>query len=274
MSIQRDPDGRRSIRVEAEVPGTPEQVWQAIATGPGISAWFVTAQVDGKTGGDLTCDFGGGMTSTAKITAYEPPLRFPAESPGWAPGMPPVATEWSVEAKRGGTCIVRVVHSLFASTGDWDGQLEGTESGWASFFHVLRRYLQHFAGQPSALVQAAAMCPTPIAEAWSTLTAQLLGGAAKPRQRLSVQIAPGVTLAGEIDRVDDLGHGYNVHVSLDQPAPGTLLAGVYACGGTMVSVSAYLYGKRAEPAAAAVRPHLQPWVAARFPAPAPAAPPS
>lgn len=272
MSLQRDPDGRRSVRVEVEVPGTPEQVWQAIATGPGISAWFVPARVDGRKGGELTCDFGGGATSTAKITAYEPPVRFAAESPGWAPGMPPLATEWTVEARRGGTCVVRVVHSLFASTGDWDDQLESTESGWGSFFRVLRRYLQHFAGQPSALVQATAMCASPVGDAWSKLAAQWFGGPAKPRQRLSIVLAPGVTMAGEVERVDDLGNGYNAQVLLEQPAPGTLLVGAYACGGTMISVSAYLYGKRADQAAAQLAPHLQPWVAARFPAPA--APPS
>ena len=31
---------------EIEVPGTPEQVWEAIATGPGITAWFMPAEVD------------------------------------------------------------------------------------------------------------------------------------------------------------------------------------------------------------------------------------
>jgi hypothetical protein len=36
----------------------------------------------------------------------------------------------------------------------------------------------------------------------------------------------------------------------------------------MVSVSAYLYGQRAEQAAAALQPHLAPWVTAMFPAPA------
>ena len=46
MSVQHDADGRRSVQAEVEVPGTPEQVWQAIATGPGISSWFVPSEVD------------------------------------------------------------------------------------------------------------------------------------------------------------------------------------------------------------------------------------
>ena len=45
MSIKHDPSGRRSIQVEAEVPGTPEQVWDAIATGPGIGSWFYPADL-------------------------------------------------------------------------------------------------------------------------------------------------------------------------------------------------------------------------------------
>ena len=36
----------REIRLETEVPGTPEQVWEAIATGPGIASWFVPAELD------------------------------------------------------------------------------------------------------------------------------------------------------------------------------------------------------------------------------------
>lgn len=268
MSIQRDPDGRRSVRVEVEVPGTPEQVWQAIATGPGISSWFVPAKVDGRAGGEMVCDFGGGMVSNAKITAWEPPRRFAATDQGWAPGMPAIATEWTVEAKRGGTCLVRVVHSMFASTDDWDGQLEGTETGWASFFRVLRRYLQHFAGQPGALAQASAMSSEPVGKAWSMLTAALHRGEPEPGQKFSAAIAPGVTFAGQIERVDDLGHGQNIQVVLDAPAPGTMLVGAYACGGTMISISAYLYGPRAASTAASAKPQLEAWLAARFPAPA------
>jgi hypothetical protein len=33
MSVKKEPSGRRSIQVEVEVPGTPEEVWNAIASG-------------------------------------------------------------------------------------------------------------------------------------------------------------------------------------------------------------------------------------------------
>ncbi len=41
-------------------------------------------------------------------------------------------------ARSGSTCLVRMVHSLFASGDDWDDQLEGFEGGWPSLFEILR----------------------------------------------------------------------------------------------------------------------------------------
>ena len=132
MSVKKEASGRRSVQVEVEVPGTPEEVWQAIATGPGISAWFVPTEFEERDGKPVAIksNFGPGMESVATVTDWDPPRRFTADSQDLGPDAPPIATEWSVEARSGGTCVVRVVHSLFASTDDWDNQLEGCEGGW------------------------------------------------------------------------------------------------------------------------------------------------
>lgn len=204
MSVKKEPSGRRSVQVEIEVPGTPEQVWQAIASGPGISSWFVPTQLDGRVGGALALDFGGGMVTSATITEWQPPRRFVAEDRSWLQGGPPVATEWIVEARSGGTCTVRVVHSLFASTDEWDGQLEGTEHGWPGYFRVLRHYLQHHAGEPSASFVLMAPCADAAAPTWAKF-AQALGVAA-PRtgQPLRVAGPGGALLAGAVQAVDKL----------------------------------------------------------------------
>ena len=91
MSVKKEANGRRSVQVEVEVPGTPEQVWQAIATGPGVSAWFVPTEVDGRLGGTVTSHFGGGMDSVATITEWDAPHRFAAEG-SWGPAA--VAHAW------------------------------------------------------------------------------------------------------------------------------------------------------------------------------------
>src|SRR3981081_669928 len=109
MSVKKEASGRRSVQVEVEVPGTPEEVWDAIATGPGVSSWFVPADVDESEGGRVVCHFGPGMDSVATTTAWDPPRRFAAESGDLGPNAPTLATEWIVEARSGGTCVVRVV---------------------------------------------------------------------------------------------------------------------------------------------------------------------
>jgi uncharacterized protein YndB with AHSA1/START domain len=141
MSVKTEPTGRRSIQVEVEVQGTPEEVWQAIATGPGVSSWFVPTEIEDRVGGAVVSHFGPGMDSTATVTAWEPPHRFAAESQDLGSKAPPLTTEWTVEARSADTCMVRVVHSLFASGDEWDDQLASIEAGWPGFFRVLRRVL-------------------------------------------------------------------------------------------------------------------------------------
>lgn len=190
MSIKTDSSGRRYVEAEIEVPGTPEQVWEAIATGPGVSSWFVPTEE--KEDGSIVSHFGPGMDAVARRTAWEPPFRFAGESAGFGPDCPPLATEWTVEAKDGGTCVVRVVHSLFASTDAWDKQLEGIESGWPDFFRILYLYLQHFPGKQGAMFQRMETPPGTAAEIWEKLTAALrvdgvvenTGSAGHPHQLL------------------------------------------------------------------------------------------
>src|SRR5215213_7193075 len=175
MSVKVERSGRRSIQVEVEVPGTPEEVWQAIATGPGISSWFAPAEFEQRDGKPvaLTVNLGLGMESRSVVTAWDAPRKFVSEGDGWFPGAPRIATEWSVEARAGGVCVVRMVQSLFASTDDWDDQLIGTESGIPGAFRILRLYLTHFRGQRSAFMQVMAPIAGTPADAWARLTAAL-----------------------------------------------------------------------------------------------------
>lgn len=69
MPVKRDASGRRYVEAEVEVPGPPEDVWRAIATGPGISSWFVPTEVEEREGGAVRSNFGPGMDSASTITA-------------------------------------------------------------------------------------------------------------------------------------------------------------------------------------------------------------
>ena len=265
MPTQKDASGRRFIAVETEVPGTPEDVWKAIATGPGITAWFVPTQLEERAKGAITMDFGPGMESKAEIQEWDPPRRFTAQNEeGMAPGAPPMATEWTVEAKAGGTCRVRVVHSWFANTDDWDKQFESVEKGWPAFFRILKSYMERFRGQACTSIRVMAFAPISKDNAWDELTRPLgLSGANVGASAQSSGDAPSF---GAV--VEHVGTMSELTVRLDKPAPGAGHIQVMAMGGNAyVYICLYLYGGNAREIAAREEPRWQAWVAKLFPAP-------
>ena len=260
MPVKKDASGRRSVEVETEVPGTPEEVWQAIATGPGISAWFVPTKLEEREGGAIVMDFGPGMESEAVITAWDPPRRFVGENKGgMGPGSPAMATEWTVEAKSGGTCRVRVVHSWFASTDDWDDQFESVEKGWPAFFRILKIYLAHFRGQPSEVISLMAMSSESKSTVWDRVLGSL--GFARLTEGLRVETAHGAPrLAGLVEHVVDKEHE-ELFVRLEEPTSGVahllpIMMGNQVC----MYLCLYLYGAQARAVAAREAPVWQEWI--------------
>jgi uncharacterized protein YndB with AHSA1/START domain len=269
MSMKKEASGRRSVQVEVEVPGTPEEVWAAIATGPGISSWFVPTRSEERQGGQVISTFGPGMDCPATITVWEAPKRFVAEGTMGAPGSPTVATEWSVEARGGGVCLVRVVHSLFASTDDWDNQLDGLEQGWPTYFRILRMYLANFKGMPGACsaMQFVGFSSDPESKAWEKAGGAL--GLLKLTEGQKWTAPDGFPrMAGVVDSLGQGMHSNTVLLRLDTPAPGTAYAGAFSCGGmVMVCLSVYLYGPKAKTAVDRDEPIWQKWMGERFPVP-------
>src|SRR5262245_9491705 len=267
MSVKKEASGRRSIQVEVEVPGTPEEVWQAIASGPGISAWFVPAEFEERDGKPVAVklNFGPGMESRSVVTAWDPPRMFAKEADGWFPGSPRIATEWSVVARAGGVCVVRVVQSLFASTDDWDQQLIGSESGWPGAFRILRIYLTHFRGQRSALMKFMSPVAGTVEEAWATMIAALGLTGVGAGQRWNVP-AGAPALGGVTELVNQSPPG--ALLRLDQPAPGVAALYVISWGDSvMATFSFYLYGDQAAGTVARETPRWQAWIQERFPMP-------
>jgi hypothetical protein len=133
---------------------------------------------------------------------------------------------------------------------------------------VLRIYLAHHFGQPSAsvlLMSAAAGSPS---EAWATLAGPLGLADAKPGGRTGPR-APGVPpFAGVVERATRMEQGQGLVLRLDEPAPGVAILGAQFCGCLMASVSLYLFGAGAAAAAKRDEPAWQAWMNQRFPQPA------
>ncbi len=267
MSVKKDSSGRRSVQVEVEVPGTPEEVWRAIATGPGVSSWFVPTRMEERQGGEIVSNFGPGMDCPATITSWEALKRFAAESDMGMPGSPKMATEWSIEARAGGMCLVRVVHSLFADTDDWDNQLDGLEQGWPTYFRILRMYLANFKGMPCSSMQFVGFSGDSETNAWQKAGGELgLLKVAEGQKWSAPDSFPRMT--GVVDSLGKGMHSNTVLLRLDTPAPGTAYVGAFSCGGMiMVCLSVYLYGDKAKAAVERDQPIWQKWISDQFPMP-------
>jgi uncharacterized protein YndB with AHSA1/START domain len=256
MSVEVGENGKRFVQVEVEVPGTPEEVWKAIATGPGISSWFVPTEVEERVGGVMKANFGMGMESESTISQWNPPHSFTKDGDGMDPNAPPVATEWVVEAKSGGTCVVRVVHCWFASTEEWDGQWEAVEQGWIAFFGILRLVLQHFPGQPCAAFDVAGTFSGSESEGWAALAGPL--GLAEGERS-------GPALTGKVEAE---GHGAEEFrlLLISEPGPGVCHVSAMPMGAQVyVSVRFYLFGPAAPSVVSEVKPIWESWFAERFP---------
>lgn len=263
MPLHKDESGRRYVELEVLVPGTPEQVWQAIATGPGMSAWFTTTSVEERVGGAISFDFGdencGQDVSSGKVTAWDPPRRLAYEEYGWSGDAPPVATEVTVTSRSGDKCVIRMVHSLFTERDDWDDELESFETGWPGFFEILKAYLADFAGQPAATVRAMAGHSSEL-EAWTKLTGALNVAGLNVGERHETP-AGTPRLAGVVRRIHQDANFREVMIRIDEPAPGVAILGACMMGDeARAMASVYFYGADAAATAEAEQPQWTSWL--------------
>src|SRR5579872_1060735 len=269
MSVKKDASGRRYVQVEFEVPGTPEEVWQAIATGPGVSSWFVPTEFEERDGKPVAMkvSFGPWPEMRSEITAWDAPRMFATTADGWLPGSPPIASEWSVEARGGGKCVVRIVQSLFASTDDWDMQLESAKVGFASFLKILQINRAHFRGQRSASRHFTGHAPGTEAESWDALTTALGIKGMKVGQRFTAP-AGVPALGGVVEYATR--DPFDAVLRLDQPAPGVAALGIAGMPGGPyhLGMVLHLHGDQAAETLARETPRWEAWFQKRFPAPA------
>src|ERR1700724_1576563 len=96
---------------EAEVDASAEQVWQAIATGPGLDGWFSGSNVVQPGPSGLLHSTAAGFSDDLSVTAWEPPQRVAYRSSQAEDGRF-YALEWLVEGRSGAT-VLRCVASGF-----------------------------------------------------------------------------------------------------------------------------------------------------------------
>lgn len=245
-------DRDRTIDLTVEVPGSPEEVWRTIATGPGISSWFIPMTVEEREGGAVVFDWGSYGTQTGRVTAWEPPHRVAYEDDD-EQGL---AYEWLVEAREGGTCVVRLVNSGFGHGDGWDEQFDGMTKGWPLYFENLRLQRTHFRGVGAQASIPTVLLPGPGAAAWTSFCDAIgVSPSLRSGDRFETSGDGVPRLTGTVATDWDEPAARACFVVLDGPAPGT--AFVSAEGeGALVACSVYTYRYADEPLADEWTPYL------------------
>jgi len=246
------------LEFSVEVPGTPEQVWEAIATAKGMSAWFTPTELEEREGGSLRFVMGPEMDSIGQVTGWDPPRRLVYEE-DWAhlmgkdpDSLSPLTCEFIVEAQSGGTCVVRVTSSGFGIGAAWESQWwETLGPGWMPHFDKLRLYLAHFAGQEATHLEASATHPGDADALWSAVqTAVGLGDEGAT-----------VDVRGATGTVEHVGERLAL-VRLTAPVPGVLELYTWGLGdGTATAgIRAYLFSADAPDYVRREEPAWQAWL--------------
>ncbi|MGB3440047.1 MAG: SRPBCC domain-containing protein [Actinophytocola sp.] len=166
---------------ELHVDATPDEVWAAIATGPGIDSWFMGRnEVDP---GQTVRQAFGGYTPEFTVTAWEPGARL-AYGAGPAPDGRFMALEFLIEGRDHGSTVLRVANSGFLPGDDWADEFEAMTTGNELFRRTLVTYLNHFAGRVATPVTAFG----PMITDWPSTRARLVAAIGQDGDR--VRFAP------------------------------------------------------------------------------------
>jgi uncharacterized protein YndB with AHSA1/START domain len=194
-------------RDEAVVPAPVEEVWAAIATGPGIDSWFMgRTEVDPGPAGSVTTDVGG-VAMSGTVTAWDPPHRFGYRSDG--PDGRFVAFEYLIEARDQSSTVLRLVSTGFLPDDDWEAEFEAMTAGGEMYFRTLVAYLGHFAGRFATPVTVTGPPVADWSAAWAALRAGL-GLGAHPAVGDPARLTPAAgvpTVDGCVDFVNSQALG-------------------------------------------------------------------
>ena len=233
------PDVPHRIELTFELAAPPEQVWEAIATGAGLTSWFLPTEIEeprGRPDRDLH----------GRERARRRGHRLgPAPPPGVRRARLGRARRPRPRAPRhpaghrvpGGGAFRRHqraagVSSAFGTGADWEQEFfDGMEEGWLPFFAHLELYLRDFAGQ-EATAEAARTVGTTAAPPGRPMVADL--GPLEVGRAVTVR-----GLEGHVHRATDT----HLLVRVADPCPGfvALWAGDLREGRAFAQAHVYLF---------------------------------
>ena len=187
---------------EITVDATPQEVWAAIASGPGIDSWFMGRnEVEPRAGGATRMVLGDMFSVDGEVTAWEPPHRFATRSETARDGSFH-AFEYLVQGRGQGSTAVRLVHSGFIGHEDWESEFNALRAGDPMYLRTLGTYLTYFRGRTATPIGIFAPPQPDETTVWRGLLRGLgLGGAVAEGQPVRLTPPGSGVVAGVVDSV-------------------------------------------------------------------------
>ncbi|MGH3856843.1 MAG: SRPBCC family protein [Pseudonocardiaceae bacterium] len=148
------------ISREYELPATPEQVWDAVATGAGNLGWLFPIEIEPQEGGAVS-------RGPSTVTSWDPPWRFACrhESEEFSADL-----EYLIKERDGGTILCTVIRRVYSGVvGDDEARTDGAAKHTDFYQHTLGQYLRYFSGRRATYVQAQGPANSADANAFTVL---------------------------------------------------------------------------------------------------------
>jgi uncharacterized protein YndB with AHSA1/START domain len=198
----------RDIELSVELDASPEDVFRAVTEGTEIAKWLapearVTAPEGGKKA-SIWISWGEGMSVEHEIEIFDAPKRLRHPSGRNGETKAPLYADWSIEARAGGKTTLRLVHSGFSASADWDDEFEAHARGWRLMLQNLRQSFALHAHEPAVHLPFMSKVESPHGSIWNTLLGKL-GLSAPPKigDQFHFTTPNGDVLTGVVDHVTE-----------------------------------------------------------------------
>jgi uncharacterized protein YndB with AHSA1/START domain len=198
----------RDLQLSVELDASPEDVFRAVTDGTELAKWLAPgARVtppEGEKKGSIWISWGEGMSVEHEIEIFDAPKRLRHPSGKNGETKAPLYADWLVDARAGGKATLRLVHSGFSASADWDAEFEAHARGWKLMLQNLRQYFSRHPHEPAVHLPFMSSVDSPHGSIWKTLLGTL-GLSARPKvdDQFRFQTPTGDVLTGVVDLVTD-----------------------------------------------------------------------
>jgi uncharacterized protein YndB with AHSA1/START domain len=134
----------RNIDLTFVLPADRDAVWASLTNGDALSRWFAPEVRVNNPGAEGTffISWGPGMECEVKVRTWQPGEHLGFDFGENSQTKATLMVDYHLETK-GGSTVLRLVHSGFSADAEWDEEFESHLRGWRIFLHNLRHDLVH-----------------------------------------------------------------------------------------------------------------------------------